>query len=48
MIGDDWEADIVGAKNMGIDQIFFNRTNILTPFAPTYEVNHISMIKKLL
>ena len=48
MLGDDWEADIVGAKNFGIDQLFFNRTQYSVPFTPTYEVNHLSQIKKLL
>lgn len=48
MLGDDWEADIVGAKNFGIDQLFFNRTQRSVPFTPTYEVNHLSQIKKLL
>jgi len=24
MIGDSWESDIVGAKNFGIDQVYFN------------------------
>jgi len=24
MIGDSWESDIIGAKNFGIDQVFFN------------------------
>lgn len=26
MIGDDWEADILGARNAGIDQVFFEAT----------------------
>lgn len=48
MIGDDWEADIIGAKNSGIDQVFFNRTNKSTSFAPTYEVKELPAIKKFL
>ncbi len=24
MIGDSWEADIIGARNFGIDQVYFN------------------------
>lgn len=48
MIGDDWDADIVGAKNSGIDQLFFNRTNKLTTFVPTYEVKELPAIKKIL
>jgi len=34
MIGDNWETDIIGARNFGIDQIFFSkdRKNELYPF----------------
>ncbi|MBN1925009.1 MAG: YjjG family noncanonical pyrimidine nucleotidase [Prolixibacteraceae bacterium] len=28
MIGDSWESDIIGAKNFGIDQVFFNPKKI--------------------
>lgn len=28
MIGDDWDADIVGARNFGIDQVFLTNTEI--------------------
>lgn len=28
MIGDSWESDIIGAKNFGIDQIYFNLNKI--------------------
>jgi putative hydrolase of the HAD superfamily len=31
MIGDNLEADIVGAKNIGIDTIFFNYHNVIFP-----------------
>lgn len=31
MIGDNLEADILGAKNIGIDTIFFNYHNVIPP-----------------
>ncbi len=48
MIGDDWEADIVGAYNFGIAQIFFNRKKFRATFAPTYEVEKLEQIKSIL
>jgi putative hydrolase of the HAD superfamily len=41
MIGDDWNADIVGAKKYGIDQVFFNPTQksiLYATFKATYEI----------
>jgi putative hydrolase of the HAD superfamily len=49
VIGDNWEADIVGAKNAGIDQVFYNYTNrIDLPFAPTFQVSCLSDLKNLI
>jgi putative hydrolase of the HAD superfamily len=31
MIGDNLEADILGAKNIGIDTVFFNYHNVIPP-----------------
>ncbi|HAF28098.1 MAG TPA: noncanonical pyrimidine nucleotidase, YjjG family, partial [Bacteroidales bacterium] len=28
MIGDDLQVDVLGAKNIGLDQVFFNPDNI--------------------
>jgi putative hydrolase of the HAD superfamily len=45
MIGDSLEADVLGAKNAGIDQVYFN------PFSHThnYELTHeICHLKELL
>ena len=42
-------ADIVGAKNAGIDQVFYNYTNrIDLPFAPTFQVSCLSDLKNLI
>lgn len=49
MIGDSWEADIVGAKNSRIDQIWFNPAH-LNPdgFEPTYTVDSLLKIIEIL
>ena len=41
MIGDDWAADIVGAKNVGIDQVFLGKLPEDAAFTPTYHINSI-------
>lgn len=49
MIGDSWEADIVGAKNSRIDQIWFNPLNLKpVEFEPTYTVDSLLKIKEIL
>ena len=51
MIGDSWEADIVGAQNARIDHIWFNPHKIAPDSAsspPTFEVHSLSEIKAIL
>src|SRR5690554_7974712 len=49
MIGDSWEADIVGARNSRIDQIWFNPSqNKPVEFEPTYTVDSLLKIKDIL
>lgn len=49
MIGDSWEADIVGARNSKIDQIWFNPLyNKPVGFEPTYTVDSLIKIKDIL
>jgi putative hydrolase of the HAD superfamily len=38
MIGDSIEADIQGAMNVGIDQVYVNHTGEKTSLAPTYTI----------
>nr|WP_221213968.1 YjjG family noncanonical pyrimidine nucleotidase [Bacteroides pyogenes] len=46
MIGDSWEADITGAKGVGMHQVFYNVTGRTEfPFHPTY---HIRSLKDLI
>lgn len=46
MIGDSWDADITGASNAGMDQMFYNvkKTEQL-PFRPTYVIENLREIK---
>lgn len=48
MIGDNWEADILGAKRFGMDTVYYNPEG--TPFeeAPTYEVRHLRELMEIL
>ncbi|HSZ24824.1 MAG TPA: YjjG family noncanonical pyrimidine nucleotidase [Cytophagaceae bacterium] len=48
MIGDDFHADILGAKNMGLDQIFVNRTNFIHTEFITHEIDCLSKLKGIL
>lgn len=49
MIGDSWDADIVGARNSRIAQIWFNPTQEEPiDFQPTYTVSHLQEIKGIL
>lgn len=49
MIGDSFENDIVGAKNTGMDQIFFNRNNLSNlAFEPTYTIKSLIEIINIL
>ena len=45
MIGDNWDSDIEGAKNYGIDQVYFNPKKNAVEGKSTYE---IATIKELL
>lgn len=48
MIGDNLEADVLGAKSFGMDQIYFNESNESASEKITLEVNHLSQIKEFL
>ena len=49
MIGDMFDTDIVGAANIGMDQIYYN-PNVKNgnAFEPTFEVVHLLQIKEIL
>ncbi len=49
MIGDMFDTDIVGAGNIGMDQIYYNpKGKEGHAFTPTYEVAHLLQIKEIL
>lgn len=49
MIGDSWVNDIYGARNAGMDQIYFNRLHdVNDAFKPTYEVDNLQEIMNIL
>ena len=48
VIGDNYEADILGAKNFGVDQIFYNPRKNQFPLKATFEVEKMSEISSIL
>jgi len=49
IIGDNYETDILGARNANIDQIFFNRYNEnYISEKPTFEINSLLELKNIL
>ncbi len=47
MIGDYFKIDIEGAKNAGIDQVFFNPYSVQLPEAVTFEINSIKELQNI-
>ena len=48
MIGDNLEADVLGAKAAGLDQVFFNPEKHRHKHKPTYEIQCLSKLQELL
>lgn len=48
MIGDALEADVLGAQNIGMDQVFFNCRKIDHSEKPTYEISHLKALESIL
>lgn len=48
MIGDNLVADVIGARNCGIDQVFFNPDAQKHEEKVTHEITHLSQLGKLL
>jgi putative hydrolase of the HAD superfamily len=48
MIGDDPEADIRGAFNVGIDQVYYNTGDKPCAIQPTWEIRDISKLREIL
>jgi len=48
MIGDNLSTDMKGARDFGLDQIFFNPSDVVHKDEVTYEVNSLLEIKTIL
>jgi putative hydrolase of the HAD superfamily len=48
MIGDNYEADILGAINVNMDTVFYNPDNISTGQKPTFDINKLVELKEIL
>jgi putative hydrolase of the HAD superfamily len=52
MIGDSWESDIIGAKNFGIDQVFYNPQKKEVDYTgfgqPTFTIYKLEELLKIL
>ena len=48
MIGDNPEADILGAKNAGMDTVFVNHINEKCCTGPTYTIRHLRELENIL
>lgn len=49
MIGDSWDADIVGAKGVGMHQMYYNSEEIIdVPFSPTFQLKSWGNIQNIL
>ena len=47
MLGDNLEADIQGAINAGMDNIFVNHINVTTTLHPTYTIKSLKELKSI-
>jgi putative hydrolase of the HAD superfamily len=48
MVGDNLEADIIGARGAGMDQVFFNPKPLVHSEEVTFEIRHLTEIKDII
>ena len=49
MLGDNLEADILGAVNYGMDSVYVNHIGgVVAEIKPTYEVTHLQQLERIL
>lgn len=48
MIGDNWIADVMGAKQFGIDQVYLNPAGLQFEETPTYDIRRLEELKLIL
>ena len=47
MIGDNLDADVLGAMNAGMDSVFVNHINAVANIKPTYTVTHLQQLESI-
>ena len=47
MLGDNLDADILGAINFGMDSVFVNHLNISTEMQPTFTITHLKELENI-
>lgn len=47
MIGDNLDADIMGAMNVGLDTVFVNHLKVATEIKPTYTIHHLKELEEI-
>jgi len=47
MLGDNLDADILGAMNIGMDSVFVNHINTTTGLKPTYIIKHLKELENI-
>ena len=47
MIGDNWIADILGAKKAGLDTVYYNPAGLQFEESPTFEVRRLEEMKQI-
>ena len=48
MIGDNWEADILGAKAAGMDTVYYNPAENIFDVSPTHDIRHLRELTEIL
>lgn len=48
MVGDDYEIDIAGARNAGIDQVYFNPARLPMDKKSTYKIHDLKELQEIL
>lgn len=48
MIGDNWEVDILGAMNVGMDQVYYNPASKVVDGAPTFQITCLKELMEIL
>lgn len=48
MIGDSYGADILGAKGVGMDTVFYNTAGLVVEDKPTYDIRHWNELMAIL